>query len=43
MERCEGGIVKRERRESGRVGYKGMYVCMYVCMYTLSTHMHTIH
>ena len=31
MEKCEGGIVRRERRESGRVGHKGMYVCMYVC------------
>ena len=26
MEKCEGGIVRRERRESERVGHKGMYV-----------------
>ena len=41
--KCEGGIVRRERRESGRVGHKLRYLCTYVCMYTLSTHMHTIH
>ena len=41
MEKSEGGIVimRMERRESGRVGHKGMYACRY----TLSTHMHTIH
>ena len=35
MEKCEGGIVRRERRENRRVGHKGMYVC------TLSTHTRT--
>ena len=41
--KCEGGIVRWERRESGRVGHKLRYLCMHVCMYVHFKHTHAHH